>query len=231
MADLLFKGFTKETIQFFSDLKQNNDKAWFEEHRQDFNDFVLEPAKQFVLDMGGMLQQLRPDIYFEPKIDKSIFRIHRDVRFSKNKLPYKTHLAFLFWEGNKKKLENPGFYFHFEPDEIIIANGLYTFSPSALKAYRDAVVSEKFGPSLEIAIKELESNGLNIGEPHYKKVPRGYGPDHPRANLLKYNGMGTMIKGPLPEDIFSEDLIYYCFEKYKKMLSIHDWLVQFNSSF
>lgn len=134
MSEGLFRGFSRDTINFFKELRENNSKDWFEAHRSAFENEVMEPAKQFVLEMGGLLQQVRPEIYFEPKTDKSIFRLHRDVRFSKNKLPYKTHLAFLFWEGSKKKMENPAFYFHIEPEKIIIAAGMYHFSPDALKA-------------------------------------------------------------------------------------------------
>lgn len=231
MSEQLFNGFSKETIQFFKDLKQNNDKAWFDKNRDTLETFVMEPAKQFVIQMGSMLQNLRPDLYFEPKTDKSIFRLHRDVRFSKNKLPYKTHLAFLFWEGPRKKMENPAFYFHIEPDQIIIAAGMYHFSPPALKAYREAVVSDRLGPALETAIKNIKNNGYSIGKSHYKKVPRGYDSEHPRAELLRYNGMGTMKTAPLPQDLYSEDLVHYCFEKYTKMLPLFEWLIEFNNSY
>lgn len=93
------------------------------------------------------------------------------------------------------------------------------------------MVSEKLGPALVNAIESLEANGYSIGEPYYKKVPGGFDADHPRADLLRYNGMGTMESLPLPEDVFSDDLVYFCFERYKKMLPIFEWLVEFNNSF
>ena len=231
MSNQLFNGFSKDTIQFFKELKANNDKVWFEANRNRFENNVMGPAKQFVLQMGPMLQQFRPDLYFEPKIDKSIFRLHRDVHFSKNKLPYKTRIAFIFWEGNRKKLENSGFYFHVEPEKVVIAAGVHQFPPPMLKAYREAVVSETLGPKLIDATSTLQQNGYNIGEPHYKKVPRGFDPDHPNSLLLRYNGMGTMESTDLPDEFYSEELVYFCFEKFKKMLPIHEWLVEFNNSF
>jgi uncharacterized protein (TIGR02453 family) len=100
---------------FLSKLSKNNNREWFESHRDEYGAMFLEPAQEFVVEMGEKLQTIRPNIIALPKIDKSIFRLHRDVRFSKDKLPYKTNLGIIFWEGDDKKLESSGFYFHIEP--------------------------------------------------------------------------------------------------------------------
>ena len=88
-----FNGFNRKTFKFFKDLEENNTREWFEEHRSIFEKNVMEPAQEFVMEMGERLKSISPKIVAIPKTDKSIFRIYRDVRFSKDKTPYKTHLG------------------------------------------------------------------------------------------------------------------------------------------
>lgn len=87
--------FPFEAIKFLSKLKNNNNKEWFESHREEFISSVLEPAQEFVVVLGELLRTIVPEIISIPKIDKSIFRLHRDVRFGKDKSPYKTNLGIL----------------------------------------------------------------------------------------------------------------------------------------
>ena len=126
-STLKFEGFSKHTVKFFKDLKKNNSKQWFEKNREIFDNHVMLESQLFIAEMGQKLQKIAPDIVAIPKTDKSIFRIHRDVRFSKDKSPYKTHLALLMWEGPFKKMENSGFYFHFEPSKLFLGAGMHVF--------------------------------------------------------------------------------------------------------
>ncbi len=120
-----FEGFSPKTIAFFNTLKKNNSKEWFNAHKQDFTNHVMEPAKTFVTEMGKALKTLSPDIIAIPLVNKSIFRIYRDVRFSPDKSPYKTHLGIFFWEGGRPKMECSGYYFHLEPPNVYLGAGLY----------------------------------------------------------------------------------------------------------
>src|SRR5438876_5955775 len=93
-------GTPAEGIQFLRDLRANNNKAWFDAHRKVYEEYLLEPAKQFVLDAGERLRKIAPGIHAEPRVQGgSILRINRDTRFSKDKSPYKNHLDFFFWEA------------------------------------------------------------------------------------------------------------------------------------
>ena len=108
----IFQGFTRETVRFFVDLKTNNNKQWFEQHRMTYETQVLEPAKAFVRAMAPRLKTISQNIIAVPKINKSLFRINRDTRFSLDPSPYKTNLGIYFWEGGPSRLECSGFYFH-----------------------------------------------------------------------------------------------------------------------
>ena len=87
-----FGGFPRELIDYLTELGKNNNREWFEAHRGDYECHLLEPAREFVNVMGECLKALGADIHAEPRVRGSIFAINRDIRFSKNKTPYKTYL-------------------------------------------------------------------------------------------------------------------------------------------
>ena len=89
-------------------MKKNNTRDWFEKHRSDYDEFVLHPAREFVIEMGKKLRKIAPGVNAIPKINKSLFKINRGVRFSKDKSPYKTYMGIWLWEGNRKRMESSG---------------------------------------------------------------------------------------------------------------------------
>jgi uncharacterized protein (TIGR02453 family) len=218
--------FPASAVAFLRKLKQHNDKEWFESNRELFNTSVLEPAQGFVRDLGAKLQVIRPGINAIPKIDKSIFRLHRDVRFSKDKSPYKTNLGFLFWEGGGKKMESSGMYIHIEPGKVAAALGMYEFTKEQLRIYRDAVANASRRKSLLTAVKSVEEKGIQIHGRTYKQVPRGYDKEMPGAEWLLHSGLygwhETKDAGNLPEDAFVKE----CLRLFKAMLPLHEWLVR-----
>src|SRR5579862_1483254 len=106
----MFEGFPRSGLEFLSGLAANNNKAWFEEHRNEYEKCLLEPAKDLVVDLGSKLQdQVSPNIQADPRFNGSIMRISRDIRFSKDKSPYKNWLGLWFWEGGpRRSMESPG---------------------------------------------------------------------------------------------------------------------------
>jgi len=221
-----FQGFSKETVRFFRQLKANNNRVWFESHREIYENAVLAPSRAFIEAMGARLRTIVPKIVAVPKVNKSLFRLNRDTRFTLDPSPYKTNLGILFWEGNRPRMECPGFYFQLEPPEIMLGGGYYYFADRALDRYRQAVVDPKLGPELGriiAAIRKME--GWELGGTHYKRVPRGFETDHPNAELLKHNGLYAGWEGPIPEEFFSSELIEFCYSRYARLLPLHRWLV------
>lgn len=221
-----FEGFSKKSLKFFADLEKNNTKDWFSANRDIFDDEILFPAKAFVTDMGERLTEIAPDIVADPRTDKSIFRIHRDTRFSKEKIPYKTHLGIYFWEGAAKKLENPGFYFQFDKDSMFLGVGMHIFPKDMIKDYRDAVVHKKKGVELRKAIESVtkKNKEYELGWVQYKKVPRGYDKDHPLADYLLYGGIGFHYKSKIPSEFNSEKLLDFTYKIFVDMSPIHFWV-------
>ena len=218
-----FSGFPDGAVRFLSDLAMNNKKAWFEAHRNDYDRFIVDPAKAFTEAMGERLTAYAPGIVAEPRVNGSIFRIYRDVRFSKDKRPYKTHLGIFMWEGGGRKMECPGFYFHLEPPNLLLGGGIHIFSKTLLHEYRRSVVHPKHGSDLSEAVVSV-SKCLKIGGRHYKRTPRGYDSDHLLSDFLLFNGLTVWTEAPIPAALHGAEIIDHCFDVFRKMLPIHTWL-------
>ncbi len=221
-----FSGFCRETVDFFVQLKRNNTRQWFEAHRESYEPYVLAPARAFVNVMGKSLRRLCPKIISVPKVNKSIFRLNRDTRFSLDKSPYKTNLGIYFWEGTRSRMECPGFYVHLEPPKFLLGAGFYTFPDRMLDRYRRAVVHPRRGSELRRIIAEiLKTGGLELGGKKYKRVPVGFDPAHPNAELLLHNGLHFSYETDIPQEFLSPELVGYCLKKFKPTIPLHRWLV------
>ena len=223
-----FNGFMPETVKFFTDLKKNNTREWFELNRWKFEKFVLDPARAFVVEMGLRLKEISPRIIAEPKVNGSIFRIFRDTRFSADKSPYKTNMGIYFWEGGATRLECSGFYFHLEPPGLMLGSGVYMFPRHKLGSFRRAAVDPEYGDELSGIIDDIKSRkGYDVGGKFYKRIPAGFDPGHPNAGLLLHNGLYAGFESPIPKPFYSRKLVDDCFEKYSSMAPLHRWLVSF----
>ena len=219
-----FNGFPREFFPFFENLKKNNTKEWFEANRDDYDRFVLHPSREFVIGMGKKLRRIAPDINAIPQINKSLFKINKDVRFSKDKSPYKTYMGIWMWEGTRKRMESSGFYLHAENNHILIGVGVKMFPKPILDRYRQAVVDKKLGGELKKVVQKVSDQGYLVDGKHYKRVPRGYDDGHPNAEFLLFNGMTARIEGKVPDEFYSDTLIDYAYSHYRNMLPLHKWL-------
>ena len=222
MAD--FNGFSKDLVQFFKNLEKNNSKQWFDKHRNEYEDCVLFPSREFVVAMGKRLRKIAPEVNAIPQVNQSLFRINRDTRFSKDKSPYKTCMGIWFWEGRRKRMECSGFYFHHEGDRLLIGAGIKTFTKPLLEKYRPAVVDKNLGRELVTAVKKVTAKGYAVGGKHYKRIPRGYDESHPNAEFLLFNGLHASLDEKIPKQFYSDAIIDYVFTHHRNMAPIHYWL-------
>ncbi|MFZ6033907.1 MAG: DUF2461 domain-containing protein [Melioribacter sp.] len=226
MADVNYMSkFPAAPLAFLKKLKKNNNRNWFEEHRREYEEDFLMPAQAFVEIMAMHLIEIKPSFQAIPKIDKSIFRLHRDVRFSKDKKPYKTNLGILFWEGKGKKMESSGLYFHVDPESFFIAAGMYEFTKDQLKKYRETVAIEANAVELDRILKKIEKKGYTIGGKSYKQVPRGFDKDYKYSELLLY---GSLYAYDEKDVSFLEDKdpVKLSIRTLKDLLPLHNWLAE-----
>lgn len=222
-----FSGMPREALTFLAELRENNNRTWFQENRRRAEEFLLSPARDLVVRVGELLREKRPDIIADPRTDRSIYRLYRDTRFSRDKTPYKTHLALWWWEGTQGRLECPGFYAHLTPDSLAFSVGCYRFSESGLAAWRQALLDNKKAAAFQRLVRDFEKTGAVFSEPELKRMPAGLDPGLPSARWLRHKGFYSWSEEfPPPEEIFRPQAAEYIFQRFTPALKLHDWLVR-----
>jgi uncharacterized protein (TIGR02453 family) len=178
-------------MRYLRGLARNNRKPWFEAHRDEYESFVKAPMLELIEEMDVRLARIAPEIVGDPK--RSLFRVYRDVRFSKDKSPYKTHAACWFYHrdgsrgvGREASGGGAGFYFQIAPGDSYLGGGMWMPQRHALEKIRDAITEDP-GTFERIASDRRVTRrfgGLDE-EAALKRVPRGYAPDHPAGKWLR----------------------------------------------
>jgi uncharacterized protein (TIGR02453 family) len=217
--------FPPETFAFLEGIAAHNEKIWFDANRALYDKGYVEPGKAFVSEMGPRLRAISPDVQFDPRVNGSIGRVNRDIRFSKDKRPYKTHLGLWFWHGDKKGWEKPGFWFSLEGQSVHLGAGMYGFGKEMLDEFRQSIVHPRSGKALLAAVEAVKSKGpYEIGGKTRKLLPKGFTTDPDRIDYLLYEGLYTSLELPiaLARDPGFTDL---CLTHYANCWPIAKWLI------
>ena len=223
MTTNAFAGFPEETLAFLKGLSGHNDKAWFDAHRADYNSFYVGAARAFVDDMGPRLAAISPGVQFAAKVNGSIGRINRDVRFSRDKRPYKDYLDLWFWHGEKRGWDNPGFFFRLTPETVLIGVGMLGFPKPMLERYRKVVSDSAEATALKAVLAGVAASGpYQVAGPDRKTPPRGWPAEGDSAEMLRYEGLSAVLEwdngialGP--------DLVAFCLGHWRKCWPIGAW--------
>lgn len=184
--------FDPKALAFFRGLARHNNKPWFEAHRDEYEQHVKSAMSDLVEEMGVRLADFAPEFVGDPK--RSLFRIHRDIRFSSDKSPYKTHAACWFFHGDGSAKVGreahgggAGFYFHLQPGASLVGGGIWMPPRPALQKIRKEIARDPrafervvMAPSLRRRLGDLSEDSM------LKRVPRGYCETHPAARWLRY---------------------------------------------
>lgn len=218
-----FEGFSMAARDLLRELP-TRDKAWFDAHRTVHDSEVAEPAKAFVEAVTEALQRdLSPAIEGVPKVNGSIAPIHRDIRFSADKTPYKDHLLLKWWEGPDRKTA-PTLHIRFGADDVGFATGAMLPSLDAWQALVDA---EATGAPLATAIERLVAEtGAEVAGADYKRVPKPYLADHPRGDLLRHKWLQVRWPQPLPASVEGAAFAPWCAQQLTRGAAVHRWLVE-----
>jgi uncharacterized protein (TIGR02453 family) len=218
-----FEGFDPGLLAFLRELREHNDREWFHAHRDDYEELLLEPARDFVVALGEELRPDVPEIGADPRVNGSIFRIARDTRFARDKRPYKDHLDLWFWVGERKR--RPGFWFRLTPEELLLGGGMHHFEPAQLERYRTAVVDDRRGGALRDEAERLRAAGYELGGRRYKRAPRGFDAPEDRAELLLHEGVfGWVELSPVPDEVFTAGFPGFCAQRYRPLAALVEWL-------
>jgi uncharacterized protein (TIGR02453 family) len=173
--------FTNLTFRFLRDLAAHNERAWFQDNKRRYEAHVREPALRFIEDFSAHLRQISPHFHAGPR---SLFRIHRDVRFSRDKSPYKTHTGIHFRHDASKDAHAPGFYLHLEPGSVFTGVGIWHPDGPTLRKIRTEISEQpdrwKRASRGKRFVETFELSGDRLTRP-----PKGFDPEHPLIEDLK----------------------------------------------
>ena len=179
MADACF---TTETFRFLKDLKKNNDREWFTANKKRYEQHLKDPSLRIIASLAPELKKISPHFMATPR---SLFRIHRDVRFSKDKSPYKTHVGLHFRHDRSKDAHAPGYYLHVEPGGAFLGVGIWHPDGSALRAIREHIVEEPKAWKSATRAKAF-TTGFNLAGDRLKRPPKDFDAEHPLIEDLKW---------------------------------------------
>ena len=219
--------FSRNALAFLKGIKAHNNKLWFEAHRSDYENELREPMRMLIGEMDARMRKFAPEIGGDPK--RSMFRINRDIRFSKDKSPYKTHAACWFAHrhsnakvGQDAEGGSAGFYFHLEPGNCMVGAGLWMPPRPQLNTIRDTI-AEKPKPFLKVVASLKKFGGLDGDGAVLQRMPRGFDENHPAAKWLKYQSF-TAGRGLTDAQATSAKLPAILEKEFKGMLPLVRWL-------
>jgi uncharacterized protein (TIGR02453 family) len=202
-----FTGFPVAALDFYDDLEVDNSKSFWEAHRAVYEDSVKAP-------MTALCEALEPEFG-----SAKIFRPYRDVRFAKDKTPYKTHQGAFVPAG-----PSMGWYVELSPRGVRVGGGFYEASGERLAAIRDAIADDKTGPQLKRLLTKLEKSGFEIGGEQLKTAPRGYDKEHVRIELLRRKQIIAGKPYGFGEEIQSPDLLQRVRDDWTALNPLVTWL-------
>ena len=198
--------FRPALFEFLSELTENNNREWFQANKARYDRDVRDALANFVADFGERLQEISPHMVADPRPSGgSVFRIYRDVRFSKDKSPYKTNAGIHFRHEVGREVHGPGLYLHLQPGSVFAGVGIWRPNSSTVGKIRDAIVANPgrwtriVGDAGFASAYSLESEAL-------KRAPRGIDPDHPLIEHLKLKSF-VAVTGFTEEEACSPDFI------------------------
>jgi uncharacterized protein (TIGR02453 family) len=223
-----FAGFPAAALTFLRGLKRNNRRPWFEARRDVYEAAIRDPMRAFIEAVDIKLAPRTPEIVGDPK--RSMFRIHRDVRFSKDKSPYKPWASAWFYHRDAGKgvgqdaHGGAGLYFHVEPGTCEIAGGLWMPERGALLKVRDAIAEDPAGFTRVITAAGFKRTWKKLSEQAVlTRTPRGYPPDHPAEKWLRYRSFTSTVM-LTDAQVRSPRLVDLVVKRYESMLPLVRWL-------
>lgn len=206
--------FDANAITFLSDLAANNTREWFAAQRARHEAHVAAPARAFCDALGAELARLAGG-----PVQPKLYRIHRDVRFSKDKTPYNSHIHMGFTESGRQFCWMVGL----EPKGLTIGYGALTFDPDQLDAWRSAVAGPT-GGALAAELQRLRAAGMRLESPELRRVPAPFDADHPHSDLLRRKSL-TLWNDSLPiEAAFGESAPQRLAESLAQFEGLRRWL-------
>jgi uncharacterized protein (TIGR02453 family) len=206
---MTFEGFPVAALDFYDDLEVDNTRSFWEAHKQVYTESVLAPMK-------ALCAALEPEFGAA-----KVFRPYRDVRFAKDKTPYKTHQGAFVGVAS-----HTGFYVEVSPRGVRTGGGCYWFEPDRLAAFRAAIVHDTYGAELERLLAAAAAAGYEIGGERLKTSPRGFDKDHPRIEMLRHKSLTLGRSLGFEPVIHTAELLDLVRDDWRAVSPTVDWIAR-----
>lgn len=210
-----FTGFPAAASEFLADLEAHNDRAWFLARKQHYESVVVAPSLAFAIALGAALRKISPSVRAEPVVGGSLFRIHRDVRFSHDKRPFKTHVGIRLRDrdtARSRRCTGPLYYLEFDARGMRLGAGVKEFDAPTLAAYRGRLARGLGVAALGAALTAATDAGAVVISPRTAQAPTGMR-DLPCAGLLRWKGLFVLRETPLPPAFGRPAFVDFCAER------------------
>ncbi|WP_328596542.1 DUF2461 domain-containing protein [Aeromicrobium yanjiei] len=205
-----FTGFPEAALDFYDDLEMDNTKTFWEAHKEVYATAVAAPMRALVAALADEFGEAR------------IYRPYRDVRFAKDKTPYKTHQGAFVAKG-----PSTGYYVQVGAPGVRVGSGFYEASPTRLASIREAIVDDRRGRELEEILAALRSSGWEIGGNRLKTAPRGYDVEHPRIDLLRHKSMNVGKSYGFEPVIHTPELVDRVRADWREVTPLVEWFLRY----
>lgn len=224
-ADSPFPGFGADGLAFLAGLEDDNTKAYFDAHRDVYRRKLLEPAKAFVMALGDLLAaRVSTTVRAEPRVGGSMFRIANDLRFSPGRPPYKTHLDFAFWDGDRGPRTDPALIIRLAPTYVVLGAGVPALTGPDLRRYRAALADTARLAVLDGAATGMLNAGAELSERSRARVPAGIDPAGPAARYAVRDGFYLTRRYPRPAQATTPAFPDWCADRLEDFAAVHHWL-------
>ncbi len=218
----MFKGFPRECIKFFNDLKLNNNRQWFENNKDSYKQFVVTPYQEFVNEISGQMLEIDPLFEIEPKVGKAISRIYRDMRFSKEKIPYRTNTWISFKRNTKQWKESPSYYFDLSDSAITYGMGYYMAPKESMDKLRVTIEEEPEKILNFINTFNNETPFKVMGESYKKVLNKNI--EAPLLDWYQKKDIYLMHAAPITEEVYSPKLADKVLNDFLKVGDFYNFL-------
>ena len=209
LSGMTFDGFPAEAFGFYERLEAHNTRSFWAAHKTEYERYVREPMIALADELAGE---------FGPP---TVFRPHRDIRFSADKSPYKTYQG-MFVE----RVPGTGFYLQVSADGLMASGGFHSHGPDQVERYRAATDAESSGAVLAAIVADLAAGGMSIGGDQLKTRPRGFPADHPRVELLRYRSLTASQDWPAGPELHSRQALSLVRQAWQRLAPLCDWLCE-----
>lgn len=217
--------FTEATFDFLRDLAAHNEKGWFDASRDRYETHWKTAALDFIADVSEGMAALKPPLTAEAKLNGSLRRINRDVRFSVDKSPYNAHLHMIFWSGSHAN-RAPAVHIVLHPDGVGYGAGRFGLQPADLAAIRTRIVDKADGEALIAALASAETVGCSMGAPDLARLPNGHEAEGRRAELLRHKAIvaRTFDRDAPPSVLIGKDAVRWTMDTTGALMPLVRWL-------